>query len=110
MKVKNIFLLVIGLLMLPMSCTHKEVEESKTTLVGAYGKETKPTTEETALFANAAKGKSCEGWIPIKVSKQVVAGLNYAFKCKDKSGKVHTVKVFRPLPGRGEPQVTAIDE
>lgn len=43
--------------------------------------------------------------VPVKVQTQVVAGTNFRFDC----GKI-LVKVFRPLPGRGDPSVTEISE
>ena len=72
--------------------------------------------------------------IPVEVATQVVAGINYRFLCKTGSGsgseteggskvegglkdgigsKVEgadiVVIVFKPLPGRGEPEVTGFE-
>lgn len=74
---------------------------------GAYDKLTKVTTEEVALFHKAVDAKMA--LTPKKVSRQVVAGTNYEFICKDTEGKKHTVVIFQPLPGQGEPRVTSVD-
>ena len=49
---------------------------------------------------------------PISVSSQVVAGINYMFTCTQKMGEEDvnqvTVKIFAPLPGRGEPELVEV--
>ena len=74
---------------------------------GAYDKPTKVTTEEVVLFNKVVDAKLA--LTPKKVSRQVVAGTNYEFFCKDADDKIHTVVIFQPLPGQGEPRVTSID-
>ncbi len=76
-------------------------------LVGAYGKGNKVTAEERAVFSQAMNGDTF--FTPEKVRKQVVAGVNYEFFCVDEDGKPHTILIFKPLPGRGEPRVVSID-
>lgn len=111
MKGKWYILLFIIYLQMPMSCTHKDVTKiERPVMVGGYGLEKKTTSEDKSIFAEAVKmNEICKDWKPIAVSYQVVAGVNYRFICKDKNGNKHQVKVFRPLPGRGEPLVFDID-
>lgn len=93
------------------SCTQNKSTDQEMVMVGAFGEASELTAEEAALFKVAVSSNvSCKDWTPVKVSRQVVAGTNYKFLCKDKEGRMHTVTVFSPLPGRGEPGVTAIDE
>ena len=74
---------------------------------GAYDKPTKVTIEEIALFHKAVDTRMA--LTPKKVSRQLVAGTNYELICKDANGKKHTIVIFQPLPGQGEPRITSID-
>ena len=73
----------------------------------ASDKPTKGTIAEIALFHKAVDTRMA--LTPKKVSRQVVAGTNYEFICKDANGKKHTIVIFQPLPGQGEPRITSID-
>ena len=46
---------------------------------------------------------------PLKVSRQVVAGMNYRYECIDQNHKKVEVVVYQPLPGTGEAQVTSVN-
>lgn len=86
-------------------------DSNKNGLVGAYGNHEKVTQEERALFDEAVKTyDSTLKLTPKKVCKQVVAGLNYQFLCVDVDKQEHTVVIYKPLPGQGEPRVTSIDK
>ena len=74
---------------------------------GSYDKATRVTAEEVAIFNKTVA--SDLSLTPKKVSRQVVAGTNYEFICKDADGKTHTVVIFQPLPRQGDPRVTSID-
>lgn len=83
------------------------------TFVGAYGETRKPTEEDLAVFASATKDYGYLKLTPLEVSAQVVAGTNYMFTCNMKAfGEDLTamVKIFKPLPGRGEPQLISVDK
>jgi len=48
---------------------------------------------------------------PVNVSTQVVAGTNYKFVCKDKSGSTYHVIIYQKLPAYGgEAEVTSIEK
>ncbi len=94
-------------------------------LVGAFGEQRELTPEEMAMFRKSTADDSLVVYTPLSVSTQVVAGINYRFWCRfenisdgirstgtDESDKYgHCwVTVFKPLPGQGEPRVTAIDK
>ena len=86
-------------------------DSNKNGLVGAYGNYEKVTQEERTLFYDAVKTyDSTLKLTPKKVCKQVVAGLNYQFLCVDADKQEHTVVIYKPLPGQGEPRVTSIDK
>lgn len=79
---------------------------------GGYTRQRELSEEEMAMFK--AVTASCGMTLtPLSVSTQVVAGTNYRFWCRyqDSEGSGHCwVTVFKPLPGRGEPEVSAIDK
>lgn len=79
-------------------------------MAGAYGGYEKVDQQEKAIFEEAVKAYD-ETLVlkPKKVSRQVVAGTNYRFLCKDSGHKTRTVVIYAPLPGRGEPRVTSIE-
>lgn len=80
-------------------------------MAGAYGKQTKLTPEEKEMFENVINTyDSTLRLVPKTVSRQVVAGTNYCFSSKDNNGKTYKVIIFKPLPGRGEPEVTSIEQ
>lgn len=81
-------------------------ENNQHHMVGAYSKYTKPTPKELALFAAVYQGEPA--LTPIEVSKQVVAGVNYAFRCKSADGTKYEVKIFQPLPGQGSPRLISV--
>jgi len=91
--------------------------EEKEHLVGAYT-DFRPVEEEDVLVFNEARDNYIAGgqgseeliarlkaFVPTEVSTQVVAGLNYIFRNDVNPDMV--IKVFRPLPGQGEPQIMA---
>lgn len=52
--------------------------------------------------------------VPLSYRSQVVAGLNYFVKCAIETPRGETkyvlVRIYRPLPGQGEPTVVAIKD
>lgn len=82
-------------------------------LVGAYGESRTPTEDDLAVFAAATKDYGYLNLTPLSVSSQIVAGTNYMFSCNMKAfgeDLSAMVKIFRPLPGRGEPQLISVDK
>lgn len=81
--------------------------------VGAYGESRQPTEEDLAVFAEATKDYGYLNLTPLTVSSQVVAGMNYIFQCQMKAfGEelAASVKIFKPLPGRGPAQLISVDK
>jgi len=74
-------------------------------MTGAYSEQRVPSEEEISLFKSTYKGEI--ELTPYSVSSQVVAGMNYAFTCKDKEDNTYRVVIYQPLPGQGEPEVTS---
>jgi hypothetical protein len=66
------------------------------------------TTEEKALFINTYKSDTL--LTPNKVATQVVAGMNYKFRCKDKQSHTYEVVIYKPLPNQGKATVTSVQE
>lgn len=81
-------------------------------LCGGYTGQREPTDEEMEIFRSVT-GTGDIVFTPLSVSTQVVAGTNYRFYCRfedtsDKYGYCW-ITIFKPLPGRGEPKLTSID-
>lgn len=72
-------------------------------LVGAFSEQRELSEEELELFkAVTADSKTC--YMPLSVSTQVVAGMNYRFYCRcdygDGNGPNHCfLTVYKPLSG-----------
>ena len=83
-------------------------------LMGGYSEQRPLTAEDSAVFAAATKDYAYLNLTPLSVSTQVVAGMNYLFLCEMKAfggAAVQTnVKVFKPLPGRGDPELIVVEK
>lgn len=94
-KIMSIIALCITLLG-ATGCNQKGTVEAPT--CGGYGNTIKPTDEDLAVWAKGVEINSdIKDYTVIEVSRQVVAGMNYKFTCRDKQGNTHTVVVFKPL-------------
>ena len=93
-----------------------DLETGKTDemLMGGYSEQRPLTAEDSVVFAAATKDYAYLGLKPLSVSTQVVAGTNFLFTCEMNAfggPAVQTnVKVFRPLPGRGEPELIVVEK
>ena len=83
-------------------------------LMGGYSEQRPLTAEDSAVFTAATKDYGYLGLKPISVSTQVVAGTNFLFTCEMKAfggpATETNVKIFRPLPGRGEPELIVVEK
>ena len=83
-------------------------------LMGGYSEQRPLTAEDSAVFAAATKDYSYLSLKPLSVSTQVVAGTNFLFTCEMKAfggpATQTNVKIFRPLPGRGEPELIVVEK
>jgi flavodoxin len=92
------------------------MEEGKTDemLMGGYSEQRPLTAEDSAVFAAATKDYGYLSLKPLSVSTQVVAGTNFLFACEMKAfggpATQTNVKIFRPLPGRGEPELIVVEK
>ena len=82
-------------------------------MTGAFGDQRPVEESDLKVFHAAIDGKyDYLNLTPISVSTQVVAGLNYRFVCTQQMGDEQTkevqVKIFAPLPGRGEPELVEV--
>jgi flavodoxin len=93
-----------------------DLEAGKTDemLMGGYSEQRPLTAEDSAVFAAATKDYAYLGLKPLSVSTQVVAGTNFLFTCEMKAfggpATQTNVKIFRPLPGRGEPELIVVEK
>lgn len=78
-------------------------------MTGAYSKAGKPSEEEKAIFSAVVSPYVEPKLKAEKVLRQVVAGTNYCFVCKDPDGKRVEVVVYAPLPGNGDPGITSVN-
>ena len=78
-------------------------------LMGGYSEQRPLTPEDSAVFAAATKDYAYLQLKPLSVSTQVVAGMNYLFLGTmsgfNRPPAETMVKIFKPLPGRGEPEL-----
>ena len=87
------------------SCTSSQDTE----MVGAFGKSSALTPEEDSLFKAVVLSHSDLQLKPLKVSRQVVAGTNYCYRCIDVNKKKVEVIVYQPLPGAGDARILCIN-
>ena len=109
--------LLAGLLVFACGCSHKiaettlDVESQNSQKVGAYGNYEKPTAEECDMFSQTWDEYDSKNVLtPLKVSRQVVSGMNYRFLCRSAEGKQYMVVIYVPLPNCGNPRVTSCEE
>ncbi|MBR2307522.1 MAG: hypothetical protein IKA48_10060, partial [Fibrobacter sp.] len=78
-------------------------------LMGGFTDQRALTAEDSAVFAVATKDYAYLKLAPLSVATQVVAGTNYLFVCTtsgfNRPPTETMVKIFKPLPGRGEPEL-----
>ena len=83
-------------------------------LMGGFSEQRPLAAEDSAVFTEATKDYAYLGLKPLSVSTQVVAGTNYLFVCEMKAfggPAVQTnVKIFKPLPGRGAPELIVVEK
>lgn len=82
--------------------------------MGGFSEQRPLNAEDSAVFIAATKDYAYLGLKPLSVSTQVVAGMNYLFVCEMKAfggPAVQTnVKIFKPLPDRGEPELIVVEK
>ena len=101
--VKTLALAAIIISMASCASTPKEP------MVGAFEKSTQLTEAVDSLFKAVVLSHSDLQLRPLKVSRQVVAGMNYRYECVDKNKKKVEVIVYEPLPGQGDARILSID-
>ena len=83
-------------------------------LMGGFTEQRPLTAEDSAVFATATKDYAYLKLAPLSVATQVVAGTNYLFVCTtsgfNRPPTETMVKIFRPLPGRGEPELIVMEK
>ncbi len=85
------------------------VSSRRDCLVGAYSKSGKLTAQDDSLFRAVVLSHSDLQLKPVKVSRQVVAGMNYCYECVDKNKRKVEVVVYEPLPGNGAARVVSVN-
>ena len=89
-------------------------DKTEEMLMGGYSEQRPLTAEDSAVFAAATKDYGYLSLKPLSVSTQVVAGTNFLFTCEMKAfggpATQTNVKIFRPLPGRGEPELIVVEK
>ena len=83
-------------------------------LMGGYSDQRPLTADDSVVFAAATKDYAYLKLAPLSVATQVVAGTNYLFVCTtsgfNRPPTETMVKIFRPLPGRGEPELIVMEK
>ena len=91
-----------------------ETGKTEEMLMGGFSEQRPLNAEDSAVFIAATKDYAYLGLKPLSVSTQVVAGMNYLFVCEMKAfgGPVvqTNVKIFKPLPDRGEPELIVVEK
>lgn len=79
-------------------------------LCGGYTQFRVLETEDLELFNSLAAEVEGVKYEPSEVATQVVNGINYKFKAKEvETGKAVIVKIYKPLPNNGDPQLVGIE-
>lgn len=90
-----------------LSCTKTVKEKYEDVACGGYGKESAITAEDSAVWTKATASRpDLKEYVLVSVRRQVVAGMNYDFTCRDKNGETKSVKIYAPLPENGDTVVT----
>ena len=83
-------------------------------LMGGFTDQRALTAEDSVVFAIATKDYAYLKLAPLSVATQVVAGTNYLFVCTtsgfNRPPTETMVKIFKPLPGRGEPELIVMEK
>lgn len=83
-------------------------------LMGGFSDQRPLTAEDSAVFVAATKDYAYLNLKPLSVATQVVAGMNFLFVCEMKAfggpASQTNVKIFRPLPDRGAPELLAVEK
>lgn len=83
-------------------------------LMGGFSEQRPLTAEDSAVFVAATKDYAYLNLKPLSVATQVVAGMNFLFVCEMKAfggpASQTNVKIFRPLPDRGAPELLAVEK
>ena len=83
-------------------------------LMGGFSEQRPLTAEDSTVFAAATKDYAYLKLAPLSVATQVVAGMNYLFLCTtsgfNRPPTETLVKIFKPLPGRGEPELIVMEK
>jgi hypothetical protein len=91
-----------------------EAGKTEEMLMGGFSEQRPLNAEDSAVFVAATKDYAYLSLKPLSVSTQVVAGMNYLFVCEMKAfggPAVQTnVKIFKPLPDRGEPELIVVEK
>ena len=91
-----------------------ETGKTEEMLMGGFSEQRPLNAEDSAVFVAATKDYAYLGLKPLSVSTQVVAGMNYLFVCEMKAfggPAIQTnVKIFKPLPDRGEPELIVVEK
>lgn len=82
---------------------------NRNVMTGAYDKSTKLSAEEDSIFRVAVSSHSELNLKPLKVSRQVVAGMNYRYTCVDTNKNKVEVVIYEPLPGQGDARITSVN-
>ena len=109
---KTLHALLVTMLILVTSCAinkHEVKQDEPVTdmqLCGGYTTFRTLQQSEAKLFSETYTDEPALE--PYEVATQVVAGINYKFRCKVKGGKdIYLVTIYKPLPGQGTAKVTS---
>ena len=82
-------------------------------MVGAFGEMRDLDDHDRDVFSRATHDYAYLALTPQRVCTQVVAGTNYLFECQsagpDGNPSIVEVRIFAPLPGRGDPEVISVE-
>lgn len=109
---KRIFCFLVLILCLSCSSSRHQSQDETTSqnemLCGGWSSSREATPEEIELFLDTTSSLKMELKV-LSVMTQVVAGLNYCFLAQG-GESYYFVKIFRPLPGQGQPQLVSVEE
>lgn len=107
--VASVVFMLLTIVFTQTNCSRKTVnpEDENLYTCGGYSKERDVNQEDSTFFFDTYKGETA--LIPIKVSTQIVAGMNYKFICKDKDENQYVVHIYKRLEcDGGNAEVTSV--
>ncbi len=104
---------MVGLMTLVSACSNTQ-KPAENVECGGYGEPELLTANDSLVFKTAVGDSLSSALSPVNVSKQVVGGMNYKFRCEqmnaDSTMSSVEVSIYDPMENDSKPEVTNISK